>query len=237
MTIRVLVHESQALVREALEALLSVRHDIDVVGAVDQTVDAAELAARLCPHVALLEQSEPPFRLLRAVVARSPGTRVLVRGTDAGGAAVYDAVRAGASGYLPREAGAAQLVAAIRAVASGGAYLTPALTRQLLDDFVATIPAQRSERLVELTDQEVEVLRLLAKGHSNAELGARLYLSESTVKTHLSHVFRKLGVRDRVQAVVAAYETRLVAPGVTREERVTRRPRLSLVAGTGGGGR
>jgi len=221
LTIRVLLHERQALVREALGLILRRHEDVEVVGETDSLAESLALARQLRPRVALLDAEaarNDVVDAIAAIIARSPETRVLIRARTASEEDLYAAVRGGASGYLLGDSDSDQLLAALRAVANGGAYLPPALTRRVLDDLLLVFPGSDRPRLADLTGQELEVLRLLALGNSNAELGRALFLSESTIKTHLSNMFRKLDVRDRVQAVIAAYDARLVTPG-SRDER------------------
>jgi DNA-binding NarL/FixJ family response regulator len=216
VTIRVLVCDDQALVRDGFRMILSAEREIDVVGEAASGAEAVELAKRLLPKVALMDVRMPEMNGIEAtrrIVQSGLDTKVLILTTFDLDEYVYDALRAGASGFLLKDVTAPQLVDGIRVVAAGHSMLAPTVTRRLLDRFAPNLPAGEDARPLEsLTDRELEILTLLAQGLSNAELGARLYLSEPTIKTHLSSVFRKLGVRDRVQAVIAAYDAGLVEP-------------------------
>ncbi len=225
--IRVLVVDDQGMVREGFAALLGAQPDIDVVGTAGDGAAAlaahADLtAAGRAPDVVLMDVRMPVLDGLeatRALLAGDPPhPRVLVLTTFDLDDYVYDALRAGASGFLLKHAPAADLLHAVRVVAAGDALLAPAVTRRLIADFVAarpaTAPAPPRPRVLEaLTEREAEVLALVARGLSNTEIAAHLVLAEQTVKTHVSRVFTKLGLRDRAQAVVLAYETGLVSPG------------------------
>ncbi|MGZ4336874.1 MAG: LuxR C-terminal-related transcriptional regulator [Gaiellaceae bacterium] len=215
MTIRVVLCQPDRLAREGMLTLLASRSDIDIVGEAGDAAEIVALVERLRPRVLLLDvgvEIGVAMRTVRSVVTRVPETHVLVRAVHATVDDVYAAARAGVAGYLRGDADGDELVAAIRAAADEGAYLDPLVTRRVLDDALSTRADAAPVTLDDLTEQELEVLRLLARGHSNAELGRALFLSEATIKTHFTHVFRKLGVRDRVQAVIAAYDARLVAP-------------------------
>jgi DNA-binding NarL/FixJ family response regulator len=219
MTTRVLVCDDQSLVRDGFRLILSTQEDIDVVGEAGDGAEAVDLVKRLLPHVALMDVRMPVMdgiEATRRIAASGVETRVLVLTTFDLDEYVYEALRAGASGFMLKDVTAQQLVDAVRVVAAGEALLAPTVTRRLLDRFAGTLPAAdagRAQTVASLTDREREILTLLASGFSNAELAKHLYLSEPTVKTHLTSIFRKLGVRDRVQAVIAAYEARLVEPG------------------------
>jgi len=219
MTTRVLLCDDQSLVRDGFRLILSTQDDIDVVGEAGDGVEAVDLAKRLLPRVVLMDVRMPVMdgiEATRRIVASGVETRVLVLTTFDLDEYVYEALRAGASGFMLKDVTAQQLVDAVRVVAAGEALLAPSVTRRLLERFAGTLPAADDglvKAVASLTDREREILILLASGFSNAELAKHLYLSEPTVKTHLSSIFRKLGVRDRVQAVIAAYEARLVEPG------------------------
>ena len=219
MTTRVLLCDDQSLVRNGFRLILSTQEDIDVVGEAGDGVEAVDLTKRLLPHVVLMDVRMPVMdgiEATRRIVGSGVETRVLVLTTFDLDEYVYEALRAGASGFMLKDVTAQQLVDAVRVVAAGDALLAPSVTRRLLDRFVGTLPTadeDRAQAVASLTDREREILTLLASGFSNVELAKHLYLSEPTIKTHLTSIFRKLGVRGRVQAVIAAYEARLVEPG------------------------
>ena len=218
MTTRVVLCDDQALVRDGFRMILNAEEDIDVVGEAGEGAAAVELTKRLFPHVVLMDVRMPGMNGIEATRRiRLSGleSRVLILTTFDLDEYVYEALRAGASGFLLKDVTAAQLVDGVRVVAGGEALLAPTVTRRLLERFAPSL-AGGDERpppaLSSLTERELEILSLLATGLSNAELGAQLHLSEPTIKTHLSSIFRKLGVRDRVQAVIAAYDAGLVEP-------------------------
>jgi DNA-binding NarL/FixJ family response regulator len=220
MTIRVLVCDDQALVRSGFRMILEARPDLEVVGEAEDGLQAVELAGQTDPDVVLMDVRMPNLdgvEATRRIVGSGRPARVIVLTTYDVDEHVYDAVRAGASGFLLKDVQPTQLVDAIRVVAAGDALLAPSVTRRLLDTFARSLPdrAPAPESLSSLTGREIEVLRLLATGLSNAELAERLFVSEVTVKTHVSSVLRKLGVRDRVQAVVLAYDAGLVRPAAS----------------------
>jgi len=215
--IGVLLADDQALVREGFRLIIEVESDIEVVGEAGDGVETVEQAKRLQPDVILMDIRMPGLdgiaatrRLAQAGVA----ARVLMLTTFDRDDYLYDAMKAGASGFLLKDARRDQLVHAIRTVATGDALLAPALVRRLVEDFCRRPPPGGPPPAVaELTQRELEVLRLVARGLSNREIAKELFLSEATVKTHLAHVMQKLDLRDRVQAVVLAYEAGLVRPG------------------------
>jgi DNA-binding NarL/FixJ family response regulator len=213
----VLVADDQALVRDGLRLILDVEEGIDVVGAARNGREAVGLTLDLCPDVVLMDVRMPVLDGLaatREIVASGSSARVLMLTTYDEDAYLYQAIRAGASGFLLKDSRREQLVGAIRTVATGDAVLHPELTRRLLERFGrGPAPETVPERLRSLTEREREILELVARGLTNAECAARLFLSEATVKTHLVHVTQKLGLRDRVHAVVTAYECGLVHPG------------------------
>ena len=218
MTIRVVVADDQEVVRSGFAALLETQDDLEVVGTAGDGAEAVDLCRAERPDVVLMDVRMPTMDGLEAarrVAGESDhGTRVLMLTTFDLDEYVYEALRAGASGFLLKRAPAEDLVAGIRVVARGDALLAPSVTRRLIGEFARLNPAVplRPDRLRELTPRETEVLRLVADGLSNAEIAERLVVSEETVKTHVSRVLQKLGLRDRAQAVVVAYESGLVAP-------------------------
>jgi len=218
MTIRVVVADDQAVVRAAFEALLGTRPDIEVVGTAADGAEAVRVCRELRPDVVLMDVRMPSvdgieaIRTLMADGATAP--RALVLTTFDLDEHVYDVLGAGASGFLPKEVTAEEVFHAVRVVAAGDALLAPSVTRRLVAEFSRLrprLPARPAER-ARLTARETEVLRLIAEGLSNAEIAARLVLGEETVKSHVSRVLTKLGLRDRAQAVVVAYESGLVVP-------------------------
>jgi DNA-binding NarL/FixJ family response regulator len=218
VSIRVLICDDQALVRGGFRAILGAQPDIEVVGEAENGAEAVALAERRRPDVILMDIRMPVLdgvEATRRLVADGSPARILVLTTFDLDEYVHAAIRAGASGFLLKDVTPAKLLEAIRIVAGGDALLAPSVTRRLLERFAATLPAgdQSSDVLAQLTARETEVLRLLAGGLSNAEIASELVVSEATVKTHISSLLRKLGLRDRVQAVILAYETGLVGPG------------------------
>ncbi|HEX7083554.1 MAG TPA: response regulator transcription factor [Gaiellaceae bacterium] len=215
--ISLVLADDQALVRGGLRMILEAQDDLEVVGEAEDGRVAIELARRLRPDVVLMDVRMPGLdgiAATRTVVEHGLAGRVLVLTTFDEDRLVYDALRAGASGYLLKTAPPGQLVAAVRTVVAGEALLAPTVMRRLIEDFTRRPPpGVRPEPLAELTEREVEVLTLIARGRSNGEIAGDLFLSAATVKTHVNRVFAKLNLRDRVQAVVLAYETGLVRPG------------------------
>ena len=216
--IRVLVVDDQALVRGGFRMILDAQRDIEVVGEAEDGEDALERAIELEPDVVLMDIRMPRLDGLEAtrrLVGRGRAPRVLMLTTFDEDEYVYESLRAGASGFMLKDVRPEQLADAVRVVARGEALLAPAITRRLIEQFVRRPRAggQRPDELAELTERELDVLRLVARGFSNAEIASSLFLSEATVKTHLTHILAKLRLRDRVQAVVLAYESGLVQPG------------------------
>jgi DNA-binding NarL/FixJ family response regulator len=218
VSVRVLICDDQALVRGGFRAILDARPEIEVVGEAENGAQAVALAERRHPDVILMDIRMPVLdgiEATRKLVADGSQARVIVLTTFDLDEYVHAAIRAGASGFLLKDVTPAKLVEAIGIVAQGDALLAPSVTRRLLERFAATLPVgdQSGDALAELTAREIEVLRLLAGGLSNAEIAAELVVTEATVKTHISSVLRKLGLRDRVQAVIVAYQTGLVRLG------------------------
>lgn len=218
MTIRVLIADDQELVRAGFGAILQKQPDIDVVGEASDGRAAIEMTGRLRPNVVIMDVRMPNLdgiEATRAIVALRPAPHVLMLTTFDLDEYVYAAMKAGASGFLLKDVPREELANSIRSVARGDALLAPAITRRLIEDFVHRPLMGRGmpPRLAALTDRELDVLTRIAHGRSNAEIAADLFLSEGTVKTHVTRVLQKMGIRDRVQAVIAAYETGLIRPG------------------------
>ncbi len=221
--IRVLIADDQALVRGGFRLILEAQKDIEVVGEAEDGRQALALARELSPDVVLMDIRMPELDGLEAtrrLVADGEAPRVLMLTTFGEDEYVYDAMKSGASGFLLKDIRPEQLAEAVRVAATGDALLAPAITRRLIEEFVRRPPPGSGPptELSQLTEREFEVLKLIARGLSNAEIAAELYLSEATVKTHITHVLTKLNLRDRVQAVVLAYESGLVQAGNEREE-------------------
>jgi DNA-binding NarL/FixJ family response regulator len=216
MSIRVAVVDDQALVRGGLAMILRAEPDIEVVGEAGDGAEAVELCARLRPDVALMDVRMPVMDGIAATreVTSSGPSRVLMLTTFDLDEYVYEAIRAGASGFLLKDVPADRLAAAVRTVADGETLLAPTITRRLVEEFVSRpAPGVQDPRLAVLTDREREVLALIGRGLTNAEIAGRLFVSETTAKTHVSRILTKLGLRDRVQAVVVAYESGVVHVG------------------------
>ncbi len=222
MSVRVLLVDDQALIRAGFRMILEAEEDIEVVGECADGAQAVDSARRLEPDVILMDIRMPEMDGIEATrrIAEAAGDaprRVLMLTTFDLDEYVYDALRAGASGFLLKDVPAEQLVDGIRVVAEGDALLAPSVTKRLIHEFARSAPAGRQlpPALEDLTPRELEVFKLMARGMSNAEIAAELVVSETTVKTHVARVLMKLGVRDRVQAVVLAYESGVVSPGET----------------------
>jgi DNA-binding NarL/FixJ family response regulator len=218
--IGVLIADDQPLVRAGLRMILEVEPDIDIVGEAADGNEAVTVAGETKPDVILMDVRMPHLDGLEAtrriVRSRQDGSRVLILTTFDRDAYVYEALLAGASGFVLKDIAPEQLVEAIRVIANGEALLSPTVTRRLIEEFVRRPPddARPSPReLEQLTPREAEILRLVARGLSNAEIAAQAFVSEPTVKTHVARILMKLGLRDRVQVVVYAYEHGLAKPG------------------------
>ncbi|MFD3732907.1 response regulator [Streptomyces sp. NPDC058632] len=216
--IRVLVADDQQMVRQGFTLLLNTRPDIEVIGQAVDGLDAVAQVAYLAPDVVLMDIRMPELggiEATRRITAATPHIRVLVLTTFDLDEYVYEALRAGASGFLLKDASSDQLADAVRVVAAGDALLAPGITRRLIAEFARLEDRPRPplrERVADLTERETEVLGLIAQGLSNAEIAVRLVVAEQTVKTHVGRILVKLGLRDRTQAAVFAYESGLVRP-------------------------
>jgi DNA-binding NarL/FixJ family response regulator len=216
--IRTLLVDDQGLVRDGFRLILEREDDIEVVGEASDGAEALRRCEELTPDVVLMDVHMPTLdgvEATRRLMRQPRPPRVLMLTMLDGDQHVYAALKAGASGFLLKDIRRDELTSAIRTIAGGESLLAPALTRRLIEAYVASPPpgAAVPPGLEELTARELEVLLLLARGRSNAEIGAELFLSETTVKSHVGHILAKLSIRDRVQAVVVAYETGLVRPG------------------------
>ncbi len=212
MSVRVLVADDQSMVRAGFRMLLAEEPDIEVVAEASNGREAVDKAARFEPTVVLMDIRMPELDGLEAtrrILAANDGARVLILTTFDLDEYVYEALRAGASGFVLKDDPPEQLLEAIRVVAGGDALLSPSITKRVIKQFTRIPRVEPPEQLEELTEREVDVFRLVARGLSNAEIGKELYISEATVKTHITHILQKLDLRDRVQAVVLAYETGL----------------------------
>jgi DNA-binding NarL/FixJ family response regulator len=212
MSIRVLVADDQSMVRAGFRMLLSGEQDIEVVAEASNGREAVELARRFNPAVVLMDIRMPEvdgLEATRRILSASQAVRILILTTFGLDEYVYEALRAGASGFVLKDDPAEQLISAVRTVAAGNALLSPAITKHVIRQFTRIARPAPPKALGELTEREQETLRLIATGLSNAEIGRKLYISETTVKTHVTHILQKLGLRDRVQAVVLAYQAGL----------------------------
>jgi DNA-binding NarL/FixJ family response regulator len=227
MSIRVLVADDQAMVRAGFRMLLSGEPDLEVVAEASNGREAVMQAERHRPSVVLMDIRMPELDGLEAtrrILAADGGARILILTTFDLDEYVYEALRAGASGFVLKDDPPEQLIAAIRTVAAGEALLSPGITKRVINQFVRLPRTQPPKELDQLTEREREVLRLIADGMSNTEIAGQLYISETTVKTHVTHILQKLGLRDRVQAVVLAYQTAMfddgARPGLGAQPRV-----------------
>jgi len=212
MTIRVLVADDQSMVRAGFRMLLASEDDIEVVAEAGDGREAVDKAARFNPSVVLMDIRMPEMDGLQAtrrILAADDKARILILTTFDLDEYVYDALRAGASGFVLKDDPPEQLLAAIRTVAGGDALLSPAITKRVIKQFSRIPQPSPPPELDRLTERELDVFRLIARGLSNAEIGQELYISDTTVKTHITHILQKLDLRDRVQAVVLAHEAGL----------------------------
>lgn len=217
MTIRVLIADDQELVRTGFRVILNAEPDLEVVGESRDGKEVIEAARRLRPEVVLMDIRMPNLdgiEATRRIAAGTGSPRVLILTTFDLDEYVYEALRAGASGFLLKDAAADDLLQAIRVIAAGEALLAPSITRRLIEDYARRpAPRYRPDALADLTARELEVMRLLARGMSNTDIARDLFLGDATIKTHVARIFSKLSLHDRAQAVVLAYETGLVQPG------------------------
>jgi DNA-binding NarL/FixJ family response regulator len=212
MSIRVLVADDQSMVRAGFRMLLSGQEDLEVVAEASNGLEAVDKAQRFDPDVVLMDIRMPELDGLEAtrrILAADRGTRVLVLTTFDLDEYIYEALTAGASGFVLKDDPPEQLIGAIRTVAAGDALLSPAVTKRVIERFTRLSRPTPPSGLEELTARELDVLRLIAQGLSNEEIGKQLFIGETTVKTHVTHVLQKLDLRDRVQAVVLAHQTGL----------------------------
>jgi DNA-binding NarL/FixJ family response regulator len=210
MTIRVLVADDQSMVRAGFRMLLSGEQDVEVVAEASNGLEAVDKAARFRPTVVLMDIRMPELDGLQAtrrIMASDNSARILILTTFDLDEYVYEALRAGASGFVLKDDPPEQLLAAVRTVAGGDALLSPAITKRVIKQFTRIPQPARPNQLDDLTERELDVFRLVARGLSNTEIGGELYISDTTVKTHITHILQKLNLRDRVQAVVLAYQT------------------------------
>jgi DNA-binding NarL/FixJ family response regulator len=213
MNIRVLIADDQSMVRAGFRMLLSSEKDIEVVAEASDGLEAVAKAARFDPTVILMDIRMPELDGLEAtrrILATNDSVQILILTTFGLDEYVYEALRAGASGFVLKDDPPEQLISAVRTVAGGNALLSPEITKQVIRQFTRLPRPQPPKELDDLTSREQDILRLIATGLSNAEIGDRLFISETTVKTHVTHILQKLGLRDRVQAVVLAYQAGLI---------------------------
>jgi DNA-binding NarL/FixJ family response regulator len=215
MTIRVLVADDQSMVRAGFRVLLAGEEDIEVVAEASNGLEAVQKAAQFNPSVVLMDIRMPELDGLQAtehILAADSAARILILTTFDLDEYVFKSLRAGASGFVLKDDSPEQLIAAIRTVANGEALLSPAVTTRVIKQFVRTPHPDPPKELQELSERERDVFRLMVRGLSNGEIANELYISEATVKTHVTHILQKLNLRDRVQAVVLAYQTGLFEP-------------------------
>ncbi len=227
MSIRVLVADDQSMVRAGFRMLLSGEQDIEVVAEASNGLEAVDKAARFRPTVVLMDIRMPELDGLQAtrrILAAGDAARILILTTFDLDEYVYEALRAGASGFVLKDDPPEQLLAAVRIVAGGDALLSPAITKRVIKQFTRIPQPAPPRQLDDLTERELDVFRLIAGGLSNAEIGRELYISDTTVKTHITHILQKLDLRDRVQAVVLAYETGLFETDARRPRDHDERP-------------
>ncbi len=221
MSVRVVIADDQELIRTGFRLILAAEPDIEVVGEAATGTQAVTITDQLRPDVVLMDIRMPDLdgiEATRRILAddQAPPTKVLILTTFDLDEYVYDALRAGASGFLLKDVPAYQLATAVRTVGEGDALLSPSITRRLIEQFATPrAPAKPTPGIDELTPRELEVFRLLATGKTNREIAAELIVGETTIKTHVTRILMKLALRDRVQAVVLAYETGIVTPGQT----------------------
>ena len=217
MTIRVLVADDQSMVRAGFRMLLGGEEDMEVVAEASNGIEAVDKAARFNPGIILMDIRMPELDGLQAtrrILAADKAARILILTTFDLDEYVFEALRAGASGFVLKDDSPEQLITAIRTVAAGDALLSPAITKRVIQKFARTPRPAPPKEIDELSQREQDVFRLMSHGLSNAEIGKQLYISETTVKTHVTHILQKLNLRDRVQAVVLAHQTGLFeAPG------------------------
>jgi DNA-binding NarL/FixJ family response regulator len=215
MSVRVLIADDQSMVRAGFRMLLAGEEDIEVVAEAGNGLEAVEKAARFQPTVVLMDIRMPELDGLEAtrrILAADSDARILILTTFDLDEYVYEALKAGASGFVLKDDPPEQLISAIRTVAAGDALLSPAVTKRVIREFTRIPRPAPPDEFGDLSERERDVLRLIARGLSNGEIAQELFISETTVKTHVTHILHKLGLRDRVQAVVLAYQTGLFEP-------------------------
>ena len=220
MKIKVLLVDDQEMVRKGFRLLLEAEEDICIVGEAENGTEAVSRIKHANPDVVLMDIQMPimdGLEATRRIIGNKENvnTKVLVLTTFERDEYIFEALKSGASGFLLKNAPPEDLIDAIRIVASGNALLAPSVTRRIISEFAKlSIPVKQKERLGQITEREIDVLHLIARGNTNAEIANELFISEATVKTHVSNIFTKVDLRDRVQAVVFAYESGLIQPGV-----------------------
>jgi DNA-binding NarL/FixJ family response regulator len=217
--IRVLVADDQSMIRAGFRLLLAREPDIDVIAEARTGIEAVQQAARFSPTVVLMDIRMPELdgiQATRRILAADASARILILTTFDLDEYVYEALQAGASGFVLKDDPPDQLIAALRTVAAGDALLSPAVTRRVIQKFTQLPRPVPPQAVDELTARELDIFRLIAEGLSNGEISERLFIGDTTVKTHVTHILQKLGLRDRVQAVVLAYQTALFEPGAER---------------------